>query len=81
MEKIPGGAPRIVARVVHRSDGAARATGPEAFDPADHNIVVVLRHVEANPDQLGSVLGLERDGKNRSTLIEWLEGQSESDDS
>lgn len=44
------------------------------FDPADHTIDEVKAHVNENPDQTQAVLDAELDGKNRVTLVEWLEG-------
>lgn len=71
-----------LAGLTVRADEPAEPTSePESFDPGEHNIDDVQTHVEANPDELDAILAAERDGKNRSTLIEWLEGQSETDES
>ncbi len=51
---------------------------PAEFDPSDHNIDDVESYVEANPDELDAVLAAERAGKDRSTLIEWLEARQET---
>jgi hypothetical protein len=42
---------------------------------ADGNIDEVKARVEADPASAKSVLAAERDGDNRVTLVEWLEGQ------
>lgn len=71
-----------LAGLTARADEPAEPTSePEAFDPGDHKVEDVQAHVEANPDELDAILAAERDGKNRSTLIEWLEGQTETDES
>ncbi len=49
-----------------------------SFDP-DASIPKIKKFVEANPDQRDAVLTAERDGKNRSTLIDWLEARTEDD--
>jgi hypothetical protein len=69
------------------NDGVSVLRGPgeppveepaeETFDPADYNIAQVKDFVEANPDLRADVLASEEAGKNRSTLIEWL---NEEDD-
>lgn len=45
----------------------------ETFDPAAHTIDEVKAWVEANPDYRVDVLEAESLGKNRVTLVEWLE--------
>jgi hypothetical protein len=52
--------------------------GAVGFDPGDHNIDDVKAHVDKNPAELDAVLAAERDGKDRTTLIEWLESHAES---
>jgi len=47
---------------------------PVSFDPADHTIDEVKAYVDANPDQRTQVLSDEKQGKQRSTLIDWLVG-------
>ncbi len=44
-----------------------------AFDPAAHTVTEVIGYVEDNPDQRDAVLELERQGKDRVTLISHLE--------
>jgi hypothetical protein len=43
------------------------------FDPGDHTIAEVEDYVNAHPDQAQAVYDLEIDGKQRVTLITWLE--------
>lgn len=52
---------------------------PESFDPAEHNIDDVQAYVADHADELDAILAAERDGKNRSTLLEWLIGRTEGD--
>lgn len=47
----------------------------EAFDPGDYTIDQVLAYVDANPDEVDSVLAAEEAGKARSTLITQLEAR------
>lgn len=68
-------------RPVRADEPAEPTSEPESFDPSEHNIDDVQAHVADHPDELDAILAAERDGKNRSTLIEWLEGQSEPNDS
>ena len=42
------------------------------YDPADHNIDDVKKHVTENPDSRAAVLALEQAGQDRVTLVEWL---------
>lgn len=55
------------------SGGSEAQDETPAYDPSDHKIDAVKQHIEENPDQREAVLAAERDGKNRSTLVEWLE--------
>ena len=48
---------------------------PPVFDPADHTVPEVEDYITTNPDELERVYLAELDGKNRTTLISWLEGQ------
>ena len=52
----------------------------EEFDPSDHNVDEVKAYVADNPDEVGAVLAAEKAGKNRSTLVEALEGSDEDGD-
>lgn len=45
----------------------------ETVRPDDLTVAEVKAHVEAHPDQIDDVLAAEVDGKNRVTLVEWLE--------
>ena len=47
--------------------------GEESFDPGEHTIAEVKEYVEANPDVAQDVSTLEDDGKDRVTLVTWLE--------
>jgi hypothetical protein len=44
------------------------------YDPGAETVADVQAYVEANPDQRASVLAAEKAGKNRATLVSWLEG-------
>jgi hypothetical protein len=44
------------------------------FDPAAHTVAEVEEYVEEHPDEVAAILELEEAGKNRSTLISYLEG-------
>ena len=55
--------------------GEADAGAEEAFDPGDYTIDQVLAYVDANPDEVDSVLAAEEAGKARSTLITQLEAR------
>ena len=54
----------------------AAGASTQAYDPAEQTVADVQAHVEQNPDQRAAVLKAERKGKNRSTLVDWLEAQS-----
>jgi hypothetical protein len=43
------------------------------FDPAAHTIPEVEEYVNENPDQADAILALEQAGKDRVTLVSWLE--------
>jgi hypothetical protein len=47
----------------------------EEFDPSGYTIDQVLAYVDANPDEVDSVLAAEEAGKARSTLITQLEAR------
>lgn len=51
----------------------------DVFDPADHNIKAVEDHVGDDPEKARDALAKERDGKNRSSLIEKLEKVAAAD--
>ena len=44
-----------------------------SFDPGEHTIAEVQDYVTANPDQAVAVRAAEATGKNRSTLLAWLD--------
>lgn len=45
----------------------------EEYDPADHTIEDVKSEVEKDPDLRDDMLAAEKAGKNRVTLVTWLE--------
>ena len=72
-----------------RGGNRARASAPddvgepapepdEDFDPAAHTVDEVKAYVEAYPDYAPDILEAEQDGKNRVTLVEWLDNFGES---
>lgn len=75
----PGAGLRSVAPLagLTRPEIADAPAEPGPFDPSEHNIDDVKAHVDAYPDELDAVLAAERDGKDRSTLVEWLESHQE----
>lgn len=64
------------------ADDTADAADDTGFDPADHTVEDVKAYVEANPDEAELVLAAEAEGKDRSTLIAWLNDflNSQADD-
>jgi hypothetical protein len=50
------------------------------YDPADHTVEEVKAYVEEHPDELEAVHEAEVEGKNRVTLIEWLESPEINND-
>jgi hypothetical protein len=47
----------------------------EVYVPGDHTVAEVQAYVTAHPDELEAVYEAEVAGKNRSTLVVWLEEQ------
>jgi len=47
------------------------------FDPADFNIDEVKQYVEENPETAGAILELELNGKERATLLSFLDSFTE----
>lgn len=45
----------------------------EAFDPGDHTVAEVQDYITAHPDEIDAVYDAETSGKNRTTLVTWLE--------
>jgi hypothetical protein len=45
-----------------------------AYDPGAHTVAEVQDYVTANPGQAQTVRDAEAAGKNRSTLLTWLDG-------
>jgi hypothetical protein len=46
---------------------------PVGFDPSAHTVQEVEEYVTNNPDRADEVLIAEEEGKNRVTLVSWLE--------
>lgn len=69
----------IVTRASDRRAGAAARVAPLPpidfeFDPGEHTVNEVLAHVDANPEDHERVLASEKAGKDRSTIVDHLEG-------
>ena len=45
----------------------------DLFDPGEHTVDEVKTYVEAHPDEIEEIYDAEIDGKNRTTLVTWLE--------
>lgn len=45
---------------------------PSGFDPGEHTIEEVQRHIDEHLDEAQAVLALEVAGKNRPTLVSWF---------
>lgn len=58
--------------VIEDADAVATPKA-EGYDPADYTVEDVKAYVEDNPDERDAVLEAERGGKDRVTLVEWLE--------
>lgn len=59
---------------------AEEAQAITSYDPAAHSIAEVNQHLEEHPEELSAILALEREGKNRSTLISSLESRQAGDE-
>lgn len=46
-----------------------RAGDPGDFDPAEHNVTVVMDYADQYPEQCAAILGREMLGKNRKSVI------------
>ena len=44
-----------------------------AYDPGEHTIAQVQAYVTDHPDQADAILAAEMDGKDRVTLVDWLD--------
>lgn len=54
-------------------DAPEPADEPEdAYDPGDYTVAQVQEFVTDNPEIASDVLAAETEGKDRSTLVEWL---------
>lgn len=70
----PGATPRMAAP----PDEEEEVVGDdeeEIFDPADYTVAEVEEYATENPDQIEDLIEAEEAGKNRSTLIAWLEAR------
>lgn len=53
----------------------------ELYDPSEHKVADVLQYVQdADQDYIRSVLDAEREGKNRSSLVDALEAMLETEE-
>jgi hypothetical protein len=50
---------------------------PADYDPGEYTVAQVQAYVQQHPEQAGAVLESERTGRDRSTLVAWLEGVAE----
>jgi hypothetical protein len=50
------------------------------MDPDEHTVDEVKEYVEEHPDEAQDVLDAEREGKNRSTLVTWLEDRLQAEE-
>lgn len=67
-----GGTPPESSSGEPAGEGGSSSLPPSGFDPAEHTVEEVQRHVVDYPDEVQAVYEAERDGKNRSTLVAWL---------
>lgn len=68
---VPGAAGRATWTGTAWVGGAAPLGA--GFDPGEHTVDEVKAYVGEHPDERQAVLDAERAGKNRTTLVEWLE--------
>lgn len=54
-------------------DGEQGAYAEAGFDPAAHTVAEVEQYVADHPDEAEQILDLEEEGKNRTTLVSYLE--------
>ena len=59
---------------LHENTEEVTSDEDDVFDPGDYTIQQVEDYVNANPDQAIDILDAEEAGKNRVTLVTWLEG-------
>jgi len=58
-----------LARLVFEDEDRGTET---LYDPNDHKVGEVKDHVEEHPEQAAAILAAEKEGQNRTTLVEWL---------
>lgn len=51
------------------------------MDPGEHTVDEVKKYAEEHPDEVQDILDAEREGKNRTSLVTWLEGQPRAGES
>lgn len=61
------GTPRMV------EEGDGEPPPEDAYDPFDHTVAEVQDYVNEHPDEAQAIYDSEVNGKNRVTLVEWLE--------
>lgn len=57
-------------------EGAQYSTG---YDPAEHTVAEVEEYARDHPDEVETLLDAEEAGKNRTTLVSFLEAQLEAE--
>jgi hypothetical protein len=55
----------------------APTSEPAAYDPGEFTVADVQTYVDGHADELDAILAAERAGKDRTTLIDWLESHAE----
>lgn len=58
---------------VYENDDSEVPEYEEDFVPAEHTVEEVKQFVQENPDTVGDVMDAEYNGKNRKSLMTWLE--------
>ena len=78
--------PRMVEEGVDAESQSAVVTEDEhttdvqpGFDPAAHTVAEVEDYVLDHPDEIETILDMEEEGKNRSTLVAYLEAQLDAE--
>jgi len=51
------------------ADGGEPPPEGDTFDPGEHTVADVEAYLDEHPDEIDRVLQAERDGKNRTTLL------------
>lgn len=53
-------------------NAADEQTDTASFDPSAHSVAEVIAYADEHPDETDAILAAERDGKNRSTILNAL---------